>query len=606
MTAEAGVVPLKHTPARLPAPECETRLEDHIQSRRVDLVIRGGSIVDGSGREPFAGDVAINAGVIVGTGKVAARGAEEIDARGLLVTPGWVDIHTHYDGQVTWDQRVQPSSIQGTTTVVMGNCGVGFAPVRREDHDRLIRLMEGVEDIPGTALHAGLKWDWESFPEYLDALERIPHDIDIAAQVPHSALRVYVMGERGAAREPATEAEIERMGKLVREALEAGALGFSSSRVLFHRAVDGNPAPSVGAAREELLGISRKLRGAASGVLQVVADFSQDDAEWQLMLDMMRVSGLPLSFSFVEIGGANDDFWDVTAARLEAAAKQGLPMLAQIQGRAVGLLLSLQGSVHPFITRPSYKAIAHLPIAERLWKMRDPEFRRRLLAEEPEAGHPFVEQAKKAWDRMFELGDPPEYEPDLATSVAARARARGLDPQEVVYDILTSSDGTGYLYFPMANFVGGSFDRLLPALRHPLTVAGLSDGGAHVGVICDASVATYMLTHWCRDRPGEKLDLAEAVRRQTSATAKAVGLHDRGVIAPGYRADLNLIDFDRLRLKPPRMVFDLPANERRLMQDAEGYVATLVAGQVIYREGVATGALPGRLVRGGQPAPAAA
>jgi len=570
-----------------------------------DIVIRGGEIVDGTGSTPFVGDVAILNGKIAKVGVVEGKGAEEIDAAGKLVTPGWVDIHTHYDGQVTWEERVVPSSMQGTTTAVMGNCGVGFAPVRPQDHERLIKLMEGVEDIPGTALHAGLRWDWETFPEYLDMLERMPRDIDIGTQVPHSALRVYVMGERGADREPATPEEIGRMGDLVREAIDAGALGFSSSRTIFHRSIDGKIAPSVGAAHAELVGIASKLKGADSGVLQLAADFYGRDGEYQVLVDMVRASGRPLSFSFVEMEGM-EDFWTDVSAKLADAEAQGLPIIAQVQGRAVGMLLSLQGSVHPFVTKPSYKAIMHLPLPERLAIMRNPEFKAKLLAEKADEGHPFVELVKRGWHRLFELGNPPNYEPAPVTSMSARAVAQGRDVQELVYDVLTAGDGTGYLYFPSANYVGGSFERLLPMLRHPRTVPGLSDGGAHVGVICDASVSTYMLAHWCRDRRGEKLDLVDVVRRQTRETAAAVGLFDRGVVAPGYRADINVIDFDRLRLLPPRMVFDLPMGERRLMQDAEGYVATLVAGKVIYRNGVATGELPGRLIRGGQPAPTAA
>ena len=566
-----------------------------------DIVIRGGRIADGTGRAPFVADVAIRDGQIAEVGDVKATGAEEIDAAGLLVTPGWVDIHTHYDGQATWEQRMVPSSLHGTTTVVMGNCGVGFAPVRPTDHDRLIRLMEGVEDIPGTALHAGLKWDWESFPDYLDALERIPHDIDIATMIPHSALRVYVMGERGAAREAASPEEIDRMGTLVREAIDAGALGFSSSRVLFHRSIDGDLAPSVGAARRELTGISAKLAG-GEGVLQVVANIGEDPTEFDLLDDMMDASGRPLSISYVDVEG-RPQLWDLVDAKLYAAAEAGRELRAQVQGRSVGMLLSLQGSVHPFVTRPSYKAIADLPLPEKLKIMRDPAYKAKMLAEEGEEGHPFAELAKKSWHVLFELGNPPQYEPDPSTSIAARAVELGVEPQDLVYDILTSGDGTGYLYFPSYNFAGGNYDRLLLMLRHPHTLSGLSDGGAHVGVICDASVTTFMLSHWCRDRKGEQLDLVETVVRQTSAPARAVGLLDRGVIAPGYRADINVIDFDRLQLQAPRFVFDLPKGERRLMQGADGYVATIVAGEVIYREGQPTGALPGKVVRGSQPAP---
>jgi len=575
---------------------------EHVGEQLYDTVIRGGRIVDGTGRAPFIADVAIRAGRIAEVGDVQGSGAEEIDARGLLVTPGWVDIHTHYDGQATWEERMVPSSLHGTTTVVMGNCGVGFAPVRPTDHDRLIRLMEGVEDIPGTALHAGLKWDWESFPDYIDALERIPHDIDIATMIPHSALRVYVMGERGAAREAASPEEIDLMGTLVRQAIDAGALGFSSSRVLFHRSIDGDLAPSVGAARRELTGIASKLAG-GEGVLQVVANMGEDPTEFDLLDEMMDVSGRPLSFSYVDVEG-RPQLWELVDTKLHAAAEAGRNLRAQVQGRSVGMLLSLQGSVHPFVTRPSYKAIADLPMPEKLKIMRDPAFRAKMLAEEGEEGHPFAELAKKSWHVLFELGNPPQYEPDPSTSIAARAAALGVDPQELVYDVLTSGDGTGYLYFPSYNFAGGNYDRLLLMLRHPYTLSGLSDGGAHVGVICDASVTTFMLSHWCRDRKGEQLDLVDTVARQTSGPARAVGLHDRGVIAPGYRADINVIDFDRLQLQPPRFVYDLPKGERRLMQGADGYVATLVAGEVICREGEPTGALPGKVVRGSQPAPA--
>ena len=392
------------------------------------------------------------------------------------------------------------------------------------------------------------------------------------------------------------------MGRLVREAVDCGALGFSSSRVLFHRSIDGDLAPSVGAARRELTGISAKLAG-GEGVLQVVANIGEDaPAEFDLLDEMMDVSGRPLSFSFVDVEG-RAYLWDLVDQQLRAAAAKGKPLLAQVQGRSVGMLLSLQGSVHPFVTRPSYKAIADLPLARKLEIMRDPAFKARLLAEEGEEGHPFAELAKKSWHVLFELGNPPQYEPDPATSIAARAEALGVDPQDLVYDILTSGDGTGYLYFPSYNFAGGNFDRLLLMLKHPHTVSGLSDGGAHVGVICDASVTTFMLSHWCRDRKGEQLDLVDTVIRQTSAPARAVGLLDRGVIAPGYRADINVIDFERLQLQAPRFVFDLPKGERRLMQGADGYVATMVAGEVIYREGEPTGALPGKIVRGSQPAP---
>ena len=570
----------------------------------VDIVIRGGMLVDGTGSAPREADVAIDKGRIVAVGRVAAKGREEIDAKGLLVTPGWVDIHTHYDGQVTWESRVTPSSIHGSTTVVMGNCGVGFAPVRSTDHDTLIRLMEGVEDIPGAALHEGLSWQWESFAEYMDAIEELPHDIDIVTQVPHGALRVYVMGERGAKREPATADEIAEMKRLTREAIEAGAIGFSTTRTMVHRTADGDLTPTLGAADAEMVAIAEALRDAGTGVLQWVSDFREIDHEFGLIEELTRVSGRPLSFSMVQ-ADVMPDQWRELMKRLDGAASRGLPIKAQVQGRPVGLMLGLQGSVHPFVTRPSYQAIAHLPLAERVAVMSDPAFRAKLIAEAPEAGHPFVNSLAGAYHKMFDLGDPPNYEPAPEESIAARAKATGENPDAIVYDILTANGGTGFLFFPLHNYTDFNLDNTLTMMRNPNTLFGLSDGGAHVGAICDVSVPTYMLTHWCRDRTrGERLDLPFVVKSQTKDTAEAIGLRDRGVVAPGYKADVNVIDFERLRLKPPHMVYDLPSGARRLMQEAEGYVVTIASGQVIYRDGEPTGALPGRLVRGEQPAPA--
>ncbi|HMM13351.1 MAG TPA: amidohydrolase family protein [Parvibaculum sp.] len=570
----------------------------------VDIVIRGGMLVDGTGSAPREADVAIDKGRIVAVGRVAAKGREEIDAKGLLVTPGWVDIHTHYDGQVTWESRVTPSSIHGSTTVVMGNCGVGFAPVRSTDHDTLIRLMEGVEDIPGAALHEGLSWEWESFAEYMDAIEELPHDIDIVTQVPHGALRVYVMGERGAKREPATADEIAEMKRLTREAIEAGAIGFSTTRTMVHRTADGDLTPTLGAADAEMVAIAEALRDAGTGVLQWVSDFREIDHEFGLIEELTRVSGRPLSFSMVQ-ADVMPDQWRELMRRLDGAASRGLPIKAQVQGRPVGLMLGLQGSVHPFVTRPSYQAIAHLPLAERVAVMSDPAFRAKLIAEAPEAGHPFVNSLAGAYHKMFDLGDPPNYEPAPEESIAARAKATGENPDAIVYDILTANGGTGFLFFPLHNYTDFNLDNTLTMMRNPNTLFGLSDGGAHVGAICDVSVPTYMLTHWCRDRTrGERLDLPFVVKSQTKDTAEAIGLRDRGVVAPGYKADVNVIDFERLRLKPPHMVYDLPSGARRLMQEAEGYVVTIASGQVIYRDGEPTGALPGRLVRGEQPAPA--
>ncbi|MBI1260721.1 MAG: amidohydrolase family protein [Rhizobiales bacterium] len=571
-----------------------------------DLVIRGGTIHDGRGGDAFTGDVAVTNGLIVEVGEVRGTGREEIDATGLLVTPGWVDIHTHYDGQATWDERITPSSIHGATTVVMGNCGVGFAPVRKGDHGTLIRLMEGVEDIPGAALHEGLKWNWESFPDYLDALDARKRDIDIVAQLPHGALRVYVMGERGANREAATKAEIAEMGRLALEAVEAGAIGFSTSRTMLHRTSDGQPTPTLGAAHEELTGIAKGLGEAGKGVLQFVSDFIDTEEEFNMLCELAATSGRPLSFSLLQ-NDTRPDQWSELLARLDKAVHSGLEMRGQVAARPVGLLLGLQGSLNPFITRPAYAAIASLPLDERVTIMKDPAFRAKLLAEENDRGHPFSMMVGSAYDKMFELGDPPDYEPAPDTSLAHRAAREGRAPDELVYDVLLADAGRGFIYFPLLNYAHFDLQDLSVMLRDPNTVPGLSDGGAHCGVICDGSFPTYMLTHWARDRArGEKLPLPWIIKAQSQDTARAVGLLDRGVIAPGYKADLNVIDFDRLQLKPPHMVYDLPSNARRLMQEAIGYVATIANGEVIYREGVATGALPGKLVRGHQKAPASA
>lgn len=571
--------------------------------RTVDLVIRGGTVYDGTGAAPFQADIAIADGRIVEVGEVRARGREEIDAHGLMVTPGWVDIHTHYDGQVTWDSRLTPSSTLGATTVVAGNCGVGFAPARPTDHDTLIRLMEGVEDIPGAALHEGLSWQWESFPEYMDAIESLPHDIDVAVQLPHGALRVYVMGERGARREPATAEEIGRMRALTAEAIRAGALGFSTTRTMIHRTADGDLTPTVRAAADEMIGIAGGLRDAGSGVLQVASDFADIDQEFELMCELTRVSGQPLCFSLVQVDRFPDN-WKALLERLDRAAAAGVNIKAQVASRPVGLMLGLQGSAHPFISRPSYQRIMDRPLEERVAIMRDPAFRAQLIAEKPEKGHPFINSLAGAHHKMFELGDPPNYEPDPKDSIAAKAQALGVNPDELVYDALLADEGRAFLYFPMQNYAAGDLEVVRTMLENPNTLSALSDGGAHVGAICDVSMPTSILTHWCRDRTrGPRLDLVQAIKGQTHDTARAVGLEDRGVLAPGYLADVNVIDFERLRLKAPHMVYDLPTGARRLMQEAEGYVATIKTGQVIYRSGEPTGALPGRLVRGRQAGP---
>jgi N-acyl-D-aspartate/D-glutamate deacylase len=563
-----------------------------------DLVIRNGTIIDGSGKASFEGDVAVTKGRIAAVGKVTGQGAEEIDAKGMLVTPGFVDIHTHYDGQATWDSRLAPSSQHGVTTAVFGNCGVGFAPCRAEDHDRLISLMEGVEDIPHPVLKEGLAWNWESFGDYLSALEAIPHDIDFAAQLPHGALRVYVMGERGAAREPATDQDIFRMAALAREAMRDGALGFTTSRTLNHRTADGHQVPSYGAAERELVGIAMGLKQAGLGVLQAVTDFPEGEKEFAVFRRMAEASGRPLSVSLAQSPMAKD-LWKDVLGWLEAANADGLEMRAQVCGRPVGLLLGLELTLNPFSAHEAYKRIAHLGFAERLAALRDPAMRAALLDEHPRDDNPFVKSVLRGFGTMFELGDPPDYEPLPSASLAARAAAQGVSPAALALDLITAGDGKAMLYFPFLNYADGSLDPSHAMLSHAHTIPGLSDGGAHVGMICDGSFPTTMLTHWTRDRTrGPKLRVEDVIKRQCRDTAAAVGLDDRGLIAAGWKADLNVIDHARLRLHPPEVRYDLPAGGKRLTQRADGYEATIVSGRIIYRGGAATGALPGRLVRG--------
>jgi len=571
--------------------------------RAYDLVIRGGTVIDGDGGEAMEADVGVANGVIAAVGAIRGRGAEEIDARGTLVTPGFVDIHTHYDGQATWDGRMQPSSWHGVTTVVMGNCGVGFAPCRREDHDRLIRLMEGVEDIPFPVLTEGLPWNWESYPDYLAALEKRAYDVDIGAQLPHAALRVFVMGERGAEREPATVEDIAAMRAIARQAMEAGALGFSTSRTLNHRTSDGKPTPTLTAAEDELMGIAMGLADADRGVLQVVSDFTDLEGEFAMLRRLVEQSRRPLSFSLLQ-SPLDKDAWKRQLELLDEANAAGLPMKAQVCGRPVGLLFGLELTMNPFSLYPTYQEIAKRPLAERVALLRDADVRARLLAEEPtDSGWA---RRVNAWDRLIVMRSTPDYEPTPDQSVAAEAARRNVSPEAVVLDHMLSDDGRGMLYLPFLNYVEGSLDPARAMLLHPHTVPGLSDGGAHVGMICDGSFPTSNLTLMTRDRTrGEKIDLAIMIRMQTRDTAEAVGLYDRGRIAVGLRADLNVIDYDRLRLHAPQVAYDLPAGGRRLIQRADGYLATIVAGAITYRDGEPTGAMPGRLLRGARSAPMA-
>ncbi len=571
-----------------------------------DLVIRNGLLADGTGTPPREADVAVKDGLIATVGKFVGSGAELIDAMGKLVTPGFVDIHTHYDGQATWDTQLNPSSWHGVTTVVMGNCGVGFAPVRKQDHNRLIELMEGVEDIPGVALHEGLKWNWESFGEYLDAVEQQPHDIDVAAQLPHGALRVYVMGERGANLEAATDEDISEMRRITADAMRAGALGFSTSRTLNHKTIKGDPTPSLRATEAELTGIALGIKDAGTGVIEMISDFNQPDldTEFGMIRRIVETSGRPLTLSLAQ-GLSSADGWKRILHKIEDASGAGLPIKAQVAPRPIGVLLGLQGTINPFITHAHYQAIKDLPLAQKVARMRDPQFRAAILHEsaEREKAHPLARGIMN-FERMFPLGNPPNYEPPKESAIAAMAARSNRSAADIAYDLMLEDEGRAFLYSPFANYADYNLDCCGEMIAHADCVMGLGDGGAHVGIISDASFATYLLQHWGRDRAYGKFDLGFLVKRQTLDTARAVGLHDRGVIAPGMKADLNVIDMATLEVKSPDMAYDLPAGGKRLLQGAKGYDATIVSGQVIYRNGQHTGALPGKLIRGPQPAPA--
>src|SRR5438270_12478679 len=562
-----------------------------------DVVIRGGTVVDGTGAPPKTADVAVDDGVISAIRRVDDGGRRQLDADGLLVTPGWVDIHTHYDGQVTWDPEVTPSSWHGVTTVVMGNCGVGFAPVHPGAESFLIELMEGWEDIPCTALHEGIDWAWNSFPQYLDAVDSMPRTIDVAAQVPHAALRAFVMGER--AHESAAKGdELTEMAALTEEALAAGAVGVTTSRTILHRSRHGL-VPGTDAPPEELLALADAVGRAGHGVFEIVSDHQGGAGDRAWLVDFARASGAPVTYALAQAPYAPTAYRDALAAAEDDHA-DGLPIVPQVACRPTGMLFGLESSLHPFITHPTYRAMAELPVDERVARLRQPDVRAALLAEEPATGSPVARVLMSRWNQLFPLGDPPDYEPPAARAAQAVADQEGRRPEEVALDWLLERDGRPPLFAPLTSYVDYDLHAVRELMMHPRTVLGLSDGGAHCGLICDASMPTFLLTHWVRDRTrGERITLEEAVRLQTSSTALLYGFADRGVVAPGKKADLNLVDFDALHLDAPELVFDLPAGGRRLVQRVDGYVATLVAGDVTYENGEPTGARPGRLVRAG-------
>ncbi|MCF2527821.1 N-acyl-D-amino-acid deacylase family protein [Yinghuangia soli] len=567
-----------------------------------DLVIRGGTVVDGTGAPARTADVAVADGRIaaVGSRSEVGAGRTEIDADGALVTPGWVDIHTHFDGQVTWDELLTPACWHGVTTVVTGNCGVGFAPCKPDERRRLIELMEGVEDIPGTALHEGMQWAWESFPEYLDFLATRPLVMDFGTQISHGPVRTYVMGERGARNEPATPADIAAMAAIVREAMEAGALGFTTSRTIMHRAIDGEPVPGTYAAEDELFGIGAALKAAGHGVFEVAPAgvAGEDDLAASREVAWMRrlaaAIGRPVAYGMTQ-SNASPDLYRELLAETQAAADAGAEVWMQVAGRATGLIFSLETTYHPLRGRPSFDALLPLPIAERVARLRDPAVRAAILSE---SAAKFSLLATFG-DRIVPIGDEVDYEPAYEDSVAARAKREGRAPDAVLYDLMLERDGRRMFMIPILNYADGSLEPVREMLLHPRSVFGLGDAGAHCATISDASMTTTMLTHWARDRSrGDRLPLELAVKKMTADTSALYGLRDRGRIAPGLRADLNVIDLDRLRAHPPEVLYDLPGDCPRLIQRADGYVATAVAGRVTFREGEHTGELPGTLIRG--------
>jgi N-acyl-D-amino-acid deacylase len=563
-----------------------------------DVLIRGGSVVDGTGAPAFTADVGVRDGRIVAVGKLSGSAKRSIDASGLLVAPGWVDIHTHYDGQATWDPYMTPSSWHGVTTAIMGNCGVGFAPAKTSQRQWMIELMEGVEDIPGAVLSEGLRWEWESFPQYLDALARTPRIMDLGAQIPHGALRVYVMGERGAGREAANADDIAAMAALAKEAVLAGAFGFTSSRTSVHRTKRGEPVPSLGAAAQELIAIGRAIGETGKGVLQLISDWDDLDAEFALLQAMAQASGRPLSYTLLQHDFLPDR-WREVLRRTSLARDAGLELKAQVACRAIGMVHGLECSMHPFFLAPTYVAIADLPLAERVARMREPAVREKILAEAATApGNRRLDSITQHFHKYFPIGEQADYEPRPEDSIAGIATRQGRPAPEVAYEMLLASGGKQKFYFPLYNYTASNLDVVREMMTHPAALLGLGDAGAHCGYICDASYPTYLIQHWAKERKrGSQLALEFLVHAQTQRNAQAMGLRDRGAVLPGMKADINLIDFDKLALSPPEMIYDLPAGGRRLVQQAHGYVATLVSGELVMQHGQATGALPGRLLR---------
>ena len=565
-----------------------------------DLVIKGGSVVDGTGALARTADVAMSHGVVTEVGTVDGKARHTIPADGALVTPGFVDVHTHFDGQVTWDPLLTPSCWHGVTTIVMGNCGVGFAPAKPEKHDWLIGLMEGVEDIPGSALSEGIEWSWEHYPEYLDAVDQAPKMLDVGAQVPHGAVRAYVMGDRGAKNQPATADDITAMARIVRQGIEAGALGFSTSRTIAHMAIDGEPVPGTFAAEDELFGIGSVLGELGTGVFELAPagalgeDLAAPEREMAWMRKLSAAIRRPVSFALTQ----NDHDPESYALMLELcaqAAEEGAQVRPQVAGRPVSLLLGLQ-TFHPFAYCPSFAPLGGASVADKVAALRDESLRAKLLAEVDAAIEPMRQFLDP--ERAFPMGAVPNYEPSRDQSVAALARVQGVDPMELYYDTLLGDDGFALVLRPLLNYTNFSLDAVREMLLHPTSAWGLGDGGAHCGTTCDASTPTFMLAHWARDRSRDRLPLEWVVKKMTADTATMYGLGDRGTLEPGKVADVNVIDFDHVQLERPVMVHDLPGDARRFVQRARGYITTVKSGQVVLCDGDDQGARPGRLLRG--------
>lgn len=568
-------------------------------SETFDIIIKNGTIYDGTGQRSFVSDIFIKNELVVDIRKsnVNDKCLEEIDANGLIITPGFVDIHTHYDGQVTWDNYISPSSWHGVTTAIMGNCGVGFAPVHHFDHDRLVTLMEGVEDIPEVVLTEGLEWKWETFGDYLDYISKRSFDIDIGAQVPHGALRLYVMGQRGADREIANDEDIKLMSKLAAEAVSIGALGFTTSRTINHRTSEGDLVPQFTAAENELVGISKAIGKTNKGVMQLVTDLIGGRQEYLILEKMVIESNRPLSITVAQTD-ANNYEWEDLLGWIEDSANNGLPIKAQVCGRPVGLVLGLSVTLNPFSAHPSFNKISNLPLEEKTKIMQSPNFKKKLLNEKPTTNDGLILSILRNYNNIYILDDPPNYEPLIEESLGFQAKKVDIEVDEFLYDCLLMEDGKKLLYYPIGNYMDSSLDAAKRMMESEHSLLGLGDGGAHCATICDASFTTHMLTFWGRDRVrGPKMDLSWIIKSHTRDNALAMGLNDRGLISKGMKADINVIDFDNLTLHAPEVVNDLPAGGKRLIQNVDGYVATIMSGKVTYRNGMKTGELPGKLIR---------